>query len=212
MSFAHAPLRPSNPYQSGKLAFHAKLQRQNTDWYGDDGVALLKTGRSMAGSHRDVQQIIDTNNDGIIDEDELHAAFGGTDGPKTFRYLNKKRENQAGAIWDKRRQTWVSHKNTKIVKWEPRKREFLYESKPDMNKQLGINDHVGRMAMGIMGDTHTSRRHLHRWLDKETKRTLASGFWDADGDGVLDHDELVAGVKAMAKVGAYNKNAAALNG
>jgi hypothetical protein len=51
MSFAHAPLRPSNPYQSGKLARHAKLQQQNTDWYGDDGVTLLKTGRSIAGSH-----------------------------------------------------------------------------------------------------------------------------------------------------------------
>ena len=86
---------------------------------------------------------MDLDGDGVIDEDELHAAFGGNgDGKERapWRYLNKKRENQAGAVWDKRRQTWVSHKNTKIVKWEPRKREFLYESKPDLKKKLGYVD------------------------------------------------------------------------
>ena len=164
--FGHSlGLKPCNPHVSFRLANHRKIAMQNELWYGEDS-NLVQTTRDASGNAVDLNEVIDTNNDGIIDEKEFNAAFGRT---KEFKYLNKKRENLAGAVWDKKYQRWKP-----LPKDMPPRAVNLTDSFADPTGTV-LKQHPVSVLMGMRNDLHTTRRGLDKWLTMEREQLKRKG-------------------------------------
>jgi hypothetical protein len=165
----------AHPYQSGKLARHARARVQNEAW-GVDTEVDSSMGETM-------NKTFD-----YIEKRRLEKA--------AKPYWNKRRQcwvtphtNKSTTCQTPSRQTWPSARGGGSSR-KANVTAHIFEDKPDMNVTLGYyrcsriyvynfgsdrcflnfcryDNHAARMTMGIMGNNHTTRKHLDLWLRKE---------------------------------------------